>query len=302
MMLQSSLSVKPKQISERFGIGIRTVYRDIRSLEESGIPVAGDSRTGYSLVEGFKLPPLMFTEKEAFAFLAAERLVSKFGDRGLGESYKSGIDKIRAVMPQIKREKTQTIDSKIGNLDFDSPFAFDAQNRLQTLLESISLHHKVEIVYRSYSKNEVSQRIIDPIGIFFSMANWYIIGFCNEKNDYRTFRVSRIREIKQTDKPIDRKHPPLDDFLMKIGRQDDLQRAIIEVDRKDMPVIDERKYYQGLVSEEERDDRIELHFMTFSLERLARWYLSYMDIATIIYPQDLKDIVNGIISKARKYK
>ena len=82
IMLQSSPSVKMKQITNRFDITPRTVYRDIKALEEAGVPIAGDSRTGFSLVEGFKLPPLMFTEKEAFAFLAAEKLVDRFSDAG----------------------------------------------------------------------------------------------------------------------------------------------------------------------------------------------------------------------------
>ncbi|MCU6167973.1 HTH domain-containing protein, partial [Enterobacter roggenkampii] len=90
--------VKIKQITDRFNISSRTVYRDLRALEDSGIPLAGDSRAGYSLVDGFKLPPLMFTQEEAFSFIAAEKLIDKFTDKGFKSSYKSGIEKIKAVM------------------------------------------------------------------------------------------------------------------------------------------------------------------------------------------------------------
>lgn len=296
-LLQSSTSVKPRQITERFGIGMRTVYRDIRALEEAGIPIAGDSRTGYSLVEGFKLPPLMFTKEEAFAFLAAERLVDKFTDSGLRESYKSGVDKIRAVMRLSEKELVTAIDAKIGKLDFDSPSLHDSQNRLQTILDSVSKRKQITMTYISHSKNERMQRIVDPIGVFFSMANWYMIGFCNTRNDYRTFKLGRIAELQQSDISVHKDHPSLDLFLKKLQDQTELQEAVIKVKAVDLPIIDESKYYQGLVREIRKNDTIELHFMTFSLERLARWYLSYMDIAIILHPTELIQITQKILLK-----
>lgn len=299
IMLQSSSLVKPKQITERFGIGIRTVYRDIRALEEAGIPITGDSRLGYSLVDGFKLPPLMFSQEEAFAFLAAEKLVNKFTDSGLNESYKSGIDKIRAVMRLAEKETISAIEPTIGNLDFHSTSSKNIQDRLQIILNSISKKKQLLITYISHSKNEHTKRLIDPVGVFFSMANWYLIGYCNKRNDYRTFKVNRIGEIEESEYSIDKIHPPLNQFLQQLKNQTELQEAIIQVKVKDLPIIDESKYYQGLVSEITKNDLIELHFMTFSISRLARWYMSYMDIAEVLYPQELKDKIKKIISKHR---
>ena len=300
-MLQSSLSVKPKQITERFRIGIRTVYRDIRALEEAGIPITGDSRSGYSLVEGYKLPPLMFTQEEAFAFLAAEKLVDKFTDAGLKSGYRSGVDKIRAVMRLSERETVASIDDKIGHLDFHSPAFDDYQNRMQIVLDCISKRNKMGISYISHGKNEYTERLIDPIGVFFSMANWYMVGFCNVKNDYRTFKISRIQQIQTTEIPVNKNHPSLDSFLHNLKEQTELEKAIISINRNDLPVIEESKYYQGLVSQETKGEKTEMHFMTFSLERLARWYLSYMDIAEIVFPEKLKLIANDIIQKRQNY-
>lgn len=297
VMLQSSVGVKPKQITQRFGIGIRTMYRDIKALEEAGIPIAGDSRSGYSLVDGFKLPPLMFTQEEAFAFLAAERLVDKFTDAGLRKGYQSGVSKIRAVMRLSEKETISSIDDKIGHLDFNTPLHLSSQDRLQLLLDSISKHEKIELSYLSHSKHEETVRIVDPIGIFFSMANWYFIAFCNERLDYRTFKVNRIKSIKPTGLPIKKEHPPLDSFLKDLKDQTDLHKAVICVKTDDLPHIDDSKYYQGLVSETQKEKITELHFMTFSLERLARWYLSYMDIALITYPEELKTIAAQIIQR-----
>ncbi|NDV67429.1 YafY family protein [Dysgonomonas sp. 25] len=300
-MLQSYTMVKPKQITERFGIGIRTVYRDIRALEEAGIPISGDSKAGYSLVEGYKLPPLMFTQEEAFAFLAAEKLVDNFTDSGIRASYKSGVDKIRAVMNVSEKDIIIDMNKNIGIFDSHPPTTADAYNYLHILMNSIAACNKVELTYHAYSSNETTIRMVEPVGIFFSMSNWYLVAFCNYREEYRTFRISRIKDIKQTDLPIDKKHPPLDSFLKSLEEETELMEVIVEVNKADLPIIDDSKYYQGLVLEKAHKDGdvVELHFMVFSPERFARWYLSYMDIAKIKSPEQLSQIVNEILNKKK---
>jgi predicted DNA-binding transcriptional regulator YafY len=298
-LLQSSTVVKPRQIADRFDISIRTVYRDLKSLEETGVPIAGDSRTGYSLVEGYKLPPLMFSQEEAFAFLAAERLVDRFTDSGLKESYQSGIDKIKAVMRLAEKTTIEDFDNKVTTLNFQHTGDSDSHNSLQILMDATAKRKKVRITYFSYHKQAISERLVDPIGIFFSMSSWYFIAFCNEKEDYRTFRVSRIREIILTEEGFSLKHPSLDSFLKTLKDKDNLQKVILKVAKLDFPLIDESKYYQGLVEENETGNYIEMHFMTFSLERFSRWYLSFIDITEVLHPTELKTKVNSILLKSK---
>lgn len=299
IMLQSSPSVRMKQITNRFDITPRTVYRDIKALEEAGVPIAGDSRTGFSLVEGFKLPPLMFTEKEAFAFLAAEKLVDRFSDAGLKEGYKSGIDKIKSVMRLAEIKAMDNFTDNVSSLDLRFKNPADSQNILQHLMSEIFKRKKVQISYFSYSRQEASIRKVDPIGIFFSMSHWYLIAFCNTKKDYRTFRVNRIQEIINTDKDFEQKHPPLSSLLKSLKDKDNLQEVIIEVSKNDLSFIDDSKYYQGLIAEKDKEDKVELHFMIFSIDRFARWYLSYIDIAKIISPNSLKTAVKGILQNQK---
>lgn len=300
--LQSSPFVKPKQIAERFSISLRTVYRDIKALEESGIPISGDSRVGYSLVEGFKLPPLMFTQEEAFAFLAAEKLVDKFTDFGLRESYKAGMDKIKAVMKMVEKQVASSISDSVGMLNFHATSVSDSNTFLHSLMKAIVNRQKVKLRYYSHNQNSITERIIDPVGLFFSMASWYCIGYCNEKKDYRTFRVSRIQHLEQTGIPVNKTHPSLDTLLNKISSQPDLKEVIIEVNKDKLHIIGESKYYQGLVMEKQNEKTVELHFMVFSLEHFARWFLSYIDIAKICSPLLLRDKVQFIQDNAATYR
>lgn len=298
VMLQSSSAVQTKDIADRFNISLRTVYRDLKALDETGIPIAGGAKEGYSLVEGFKLPPLMFTQEEAFAFLAAERLVDRFTDTGFKAGYKSGVDKIRAVMRLSEKEKMESLDAKIESLDFHYYDSYSSRSTLQLLMNEIIKKRRIRITYFSYDKQETTVREIDPIGIFFSLANWYLIAYCHMKHDYRTFRVSRIQHVALTEKYFEMDHPPFNSFLESLSGRKNLHAVVIEVNKANFSLIDESKYYQGLVNEKEIGDKMELHFMVFSIERFARWYLSFIDIAKIVLSEELKIQVDKILFDA----
>src|SRR5690349_10664094 len=104
IQLQSKKIVKAQHIATRFNVSLRTVYRDIKSLEEAGIPLAGEAGVGYSLMDGYRLPPVMFTREEAIAFLTAEKLVEKLTDETNGKNYKSAMYKIRAVLRSAEKD------------------------------------------------------------------------------------------------------------------------------------------------------------------------------------------------------
>ena len=84
IQLQSKKIVKAHELAERFKVSLRTIYRDIRTLEASGVPIYSEAGIGYSLMEGYRLPPVMFTREEASSFIAAEKLMQKFTDKEIG--------------------------------------------------------------------------------------------------------------------------------------------------------------------------------------------------------------------------
>src|SRR5579863_6723413 len=139
IQLQSQRVVKAQDIAERFGISLRTVYRDVRTLEEGGIPIIGEAGIGYSIMDGYRLPPVMFTKEEATAFLTAEKLIEKLTDESTEESYKSAMYKIKAVLRATDKDYLETMDNHIEVLD--NPYAPKPKslpNPLQVILKSIS--------------------------------------------------------------------------------------------------------------------------------------------------------------------
>ncbi len=97
-ILLSRRLVTATHLSQRFGVSVRTIYRDIRALEAAGLPIVTEEGRGYSIMEGYKLPPIMFTEEEACALITSEQLIVRNKDSSLKRVFGEAINKIRTVL------------------------------------------------------------------------------------------------------------------------------------------------------------------------------------------------------------
>ncbi len=152
--LQSKRIVTAKEIAEKHNVSIRTVYRDIRTLEKSGIPIITEEGKGYSIMEGYKIPPVMFTQEEANALITAEQLIKKNKDQSLIEQYESAIIKIKSVLKYTQKEKAELLTNRIqvrNNLKNER-----TSNHLIQLQSAVSNYQTIKIDYLSL-KNEQSQ-------------------------------------------------------------------------------------------------------------------------------------------------
>lgn len=100
--LQTKRLLTATNLADKFNVSVRTIYRDIRALEQAGVPIITEDGKGYSLMEGYKVPPVMFTESQANALILAEQLVLKNKDTSFIKDYTEAIDKIKAVLKQTE--------------------------------------------------------------------------------------------------------------------------------------------------------------------------------------------------------
>lgn len=294
--LQSRPVVTAREIADRFGVSLRTVYRDIRSLEESGVPICGEAGLGYSLVDGFRLPPLMFTTEEAISFLMAEKLLSHHGDDDTYAAFRGGMDKIRAVLKAAEKDFLRNLDDyvrvpKSENLPPPVP-----ANVMQPLLKSLMHQRRVTIEYKAGYNDETTLRTVEPQGVFFMVHNWYVLAWCGMRKDYRTFHLGRIRNITPTDELFSRQHPPLDRLVRTVYDNTTDTKVILRVHKEVNKMIAGAKYLHGLTDERPDGDYYVQTYETYSLERFARWYMSFADLAAIVEPQELKEIVKQRIN------
>jgi len=296
IQLQSKKTVRAQELAERFGVSLRTIYRDIRSLEASGVPLYGEAGTGYSLVDGYRLPPVMFTREEAASFIAAEKLVQKFTDKALGESYNSAMFKIKAILKNVDKDWLQHMEENVLMQQTNTLAPDPVPNVLAVLMKSIAEKCCVTVHYQAMEAEAVSPRLIEPVGVFHDYSNWYAIGFCHLRQDYRQFRTDRISGISETNTPFTLAHQPLEHYLKKDQKQYPTTRVRMLVDPKFARYLSTEKYYHGFVSEKVTKDGVEMLFMSRDVEQwFPRWYLMYADFATILEPQELKDTVAKLL-------
>ena len=208
ILLQTRKIIKSYEIAERFDISIRTVYRDIRALEEAGIPIGAEAGTGYFLCEGYHLPPVMFTKEEASSLLTAEKLVEKFTDISINKHFKSALDKIKSVLSDREKDYLNNLDSYIKVLYNKPAQEEDFPNNFLTDIQQALARKKAIIIdYLALYNDKITRnRIIEPIGLCYYSYSWHLIGFCRLRNDYRDFRMDRIMGLRLTDENYDIKN------------------------------------------------------------------------------------------------
>ncbi|MBC7936304.1 MAG: YafY family transcriptional regulator [Rhizobacter sp.] len=300
IQLQSKRVVKAQEIADRFEISLRTVYRDIKALDEAGVPVIGEAGMGYSLMEGYRLPPVMFTKEEAAAFITAGKIVDKLTDKATRKIYDEALTKIKAVLRVAEKDFVDGIDDHIAVVHNrylpDKP---GNNIHLQIILENISNKTVLDIGYFANHSQEYSNRMIEPVGIFFSANNWYLVAYCRLRKDYRHFRTDRISYVTPTTTQFRQQHPALNTFIEKMKHERELEKVIISVDKKVMKYFGEQKYYNGFVSEKEAGEKVEMTFLTASLNGFARFFLLFGEHADIIEPLGLKATIIDVMAAVK---
>jgi len=301
IQLQSKRVVKAKEIANRFSISLRTVYRDIKALEESGVPLAGEAGVGYSIMEGYRLPPVMFTREEAIAFLTAEKMVEKLTDPSSVEQYQSAMFKIKSVLRYDEKDLIDDMSTYIEVVE--NPYLPAAENKpihLQTILKSIAGKEVLDIGYFANHTQHYSNRDVEPVGIYYQGSYWYMIAYCRLRKDYRSFRTDRISYINLTGNHFDKQHPSLKSFLNKMNKKKETFTIIIHVDKSVLKYFGDQKFYNGFVSQKEVDGKMEMTFITASLMGFAKFYLLFGEHADIISPPGLKELVKKNLEEISK--
>ena len=203
-------------LAERLEVSERTIYRDIRDLSLSGVPIEGEVGSGYRLMAGFDLPPLMLTQHESEALMVAIRLLKTWGGDSLSQALESAQEKVLAILPPESRrraEQTRIFAPDFGNQPH-SRSAFDLIHRAVSAQQVLALH------YRDESGN-LSWRDVQPLGLFFWGEHWLLVGWCEKRDDYRCFRVDRCLKITPLDRHFrESAERSLSDFLRKVRCED----------------------------------------------------------------------------------
>lgn len=190
--LQTKRLLTATELAHKFSVSIRTIYRDIKALEQGGVPIVTEEGKGYTLLEGYRIPPVMFTEKQANALILAEQLVLKNKDASLVRDYSEAIEKIKAVLKYTVKAKANLLGdrtrfSQNTNRERNSDYLSDLQFALTNF-------YLVQIDYVTEA-NKLTSREIEPFALLNTQESWLLVAWCRLRKEFRYFRLDRIKTL-----------------------------------------------------------------------------------------------------------
>ncbi|MCW9706937.1 helix-turn-helix transcriptional regulator [Fodinibius salsisoli] len=213
-LLQSKQVFHAAEAAKKFNVSKRTIYRDMKTLERAGVPIYTEPGKGYSLLEGFKLPPVMLTEEEANALVTAGKLVAKNRDGSFARNHQDAIAKIKAVLRYAKRDKANLLSERVAILkNFEGITTSDNLSKIQLAITNRRL---LQLQYHSISKDEVTVRTVGPQALYNTSENWILIAWCRLRNGYREFRLDRMKSVHKSSERFESREFNLSEYFSAV--------------------------------------------------------------------------------------
>lgn len=190
--LQTKQLITATELADKFSVSIRTIYRDIRALEQSGVPIFTEEGKGYSLREDYRLPPVTFTEYEANALITAEQIIGKNLDDSFVKTYSEAIDKIKAVLKHSTKDKANLLSERVYFAENETHQR--TSNYLLSIQFALTNFHPVQISY-SDQTNTITDRIVEPFAVLSTQEKWLLVAWCRLREAFRFFRLDSINQL-----------------------------------------------------------------------------------------------------------
>jgi predicted DNA-binding transcriptional regulator YafY len=209
---QTKRLITATSLAEKFGVSLRTIYRDIKALEQAGVPILTEDGKGYTLMEGYRIPPVMFTENQANALILAEQLVLKNKDASFVKDYSEAIDKIKAVLKYSMKDKVNFLAER--TLFDQNNSKTRNSNNVSDLQFSLTNFYVTRIEYTNETSDSTS-RLIEPFALLSSKENWILLAWCRFRNAFRYFRLDRIQKLEVLSEKFTPHKMTLQEFFSK---------------------------------------------------------------------------------------
>jgi len=324
VLLQTRSIVTAQFLADYFNVSERTIYRDIRTLENAGVPIGAEAGVGYFIEQGYRLPPVSFTLDEASSLLLGEKLLVTSLDANSLVDFKQALNKVRSVIDSSDKDYLSSFDANIKVLPTGSHFPIDdmslhnKNDSMPTVTNQDSSHghdslkvqegishssdnwlrecrsvlvraQVVDIDYSSLSSNSNTIRCIEPIGLFYYSWHWHLIAWCRLREAYRDFRLDRIVSFSpRSEQFVRHNRLTLQQYLNEQSEREELEEVEIFFTRESARFVGEQRYMFGFIDEERQKDGVKMRFLTHIPEYMARWLLQYTNDIEVINGDSIK--------------
>ncbi|MCV2401592.1 YafY family transcriptional regulator [Marinomonas sp. C2222] len=210
--LQTKSLVTATELAEHFSVSVRTIYRDIRALEEAGVPIYVEEGKGYKVMSHYRLPPVMFTESEANALIMVEQLVLNNQDASLVKDYSDAIAKVKSILSGEAKEKVNLLSERTQfSLMKERDRSSDNLSILQNALTNFQL---IRIFYSDEMKQR-TERDVEPFALLSTRESWILVAWCRLRQNFRNFRLDRIQDLILLPETFPPHDMTLEDYFQK---------------------------------------------------------------------------------------
>lgn len=192
-ILKSKRITTGTELAKKFDVSLRTIYRDIKKLEASGVPIITIEGRGYTIMDGYSVAPIMFNEVEVNALITAEQLIANTNDDSLINHFEQTLQKIKSVFKSTLQSQGETLSRKM--LVLKSKTEAVKTSSLSHFQMAIINFRVTELKYKAIEKDPTFRKI-EPVAIYSFDGNWIVLGWCRLRQDYRSFRLDRILHYK----------------------------------------------------------------------------------------------------------
>lgn len=305
MLLQNQPNQKASELAEKLGVSLRTVHRYFGMLDEMGIPVYSERGPygGFSLVRGYKMPPLVFTPAEAVAVALGTGIVEEMWGELYRESARGALAKLENLLPE---EQVREVAWARGSLVATGMHRADLKSQtpaLEKLRRAIREQRSVEMKYQTSQVPHPTVRGLDPYALVHRWGWWYAIGFCHVQRAVRTFRVDRMLDVTLSEATF-AQSPAFDlqDYLKNEMQNQPQIMARLRFGPEYAHLLAGNGSYWATV-ETKADGSVEATFPAPTLEWAASTTLSFGPAVEVLEPPELRIMITEwIAAAATKYK
>lgn len=295
LLFQSRGLMRAQDFSQQFEISERTVYRDIQSLCEVGVPIMAMPGEGYRLMEGYYLPPITFTPDEARSLYLAISIFSAQATPGpTQDAAKEALDKVRASLPTTSRKRVEALEAIINFYSFPKAALNFDDSKLLTLQEAIHQRRVVHVRYHSLNSNEITERDLEPIELIFLDRIWMISAYCRLRQDRRMFRLDRIDALK-----VHR-----ETFTPHIPERHRVEQGsepiVVKFEASVVRWVREKQHFsfveERAIPNTKTEDRL-MVYQPRTFRQIKGWLLSWGDQMEIIEPSHFREEIAQTVAK-----
>ena len=293
MLLQRQPNQKAADLAGKLGVSVRSLHRYIAMLDEMGIPVYSERGPygGFSLVRGYKMPPLVFTPEEAVAVYLGASLVGEMWGQPYQSAAQGALAKLDNVLPEEQRQEVAwarraLVATGLNRLSMEG-LALHLENLRRAVRESRRVHMR----YRGSSSADPIERLLDPYALVHRWGWWYVVGYCHLRQAVRTFRIDRIQELRLLDQIFDSPDGfNIQDYLAaEVQAQPQIHVRMRFTPQAAHVALDNRTIWEQV--EEAPAGSVDVTFSAPDLAWAASSALAYGPIVEVLEPPDLRQMV-----------